>query len=638
MKPVDVDRLLAGELPAFALLHRPHSPAGGGVDLLTGDVLEVPTLADLPQVRRKAGAGHDLLALIPFRQIAERGFDCVDDGTPLVALNVTGQSTITVAEALAGIPDEPVAVTGGEFDIDDESYAAIVRRVLADEIGRGAGANFVIKRSFAARLDDYTPRTALTIFRRLLEGETGAYWTFLIHTGDRTLVGATPERHVSSVGGRVVMNPISGTYRYPEEGPDPAGLLDFLADQKEIDELYMVVDEELKMMGRVCAEGGRVTGPYLREMARVAHTEYLLDGHSDLRATDILRETMFAPTVTGSPLENACRVISRYEPVGRGYYSGVVALLGTDGNNRPTLDSAIVIRTAEIGPTGRMTVGVGATLVRHSDPDSEVAETRAKAAGVLGAIRGERLSKRDAGLPARLGADLAVRAAVAGRNTQLATFWLTPPQGRHQPVDELLGRRVLVVDAEDTFTAMLAHQLRALGLDITIRGHHEPIDHEGFDAVLVGPGPGDPRDGDSIKIGALRRITDALLRDRKPFVSVCLGHQVLSGLLGLSLRRRDEPNQGARLEIELFGRRTVVGFYNTFVAWSPHDVVDSPGYGVSVRVSRDRATGEVYALRAPWFASMQFHAESILTEDGPAILAEAFAAVLAHAPVLDPTI
>ncbi|MFO7115698.1 chorismate-binding protein, partial [Pseudomonas aeruginosa] len=52
----------------------------------------------------------------------------------------------------------------------------------------------------------------------------------------------------------------------------------------------------------------------------------------------------FAPTVTGSPLESACRVIRRYEPQGRGYYSGVAALIGGDGQGGRTLDSAILIR------------------------------------------------------------------------------------------------------------------------------------------------------------------------------------------------------------------------------------------------------------------------------------------------------
>jgi phenazine biosynthesis protein phzE len=277
-------------------------------------------------------------------------------------------------------------MTEEHFDVDDDAYAETVRRVVADEIGTGEGANFVMKRSFTALLPDFDSAAALSFFRRLVEREAGAYWTFLIHTGERTLVGATPERHISVHDGNAVMNPISGTYRYPSSGPDLNGVLDFLADEKEADELYMVVDEELKMMGRICPAGGRVRGPYLKEMARLAHTEYFIEGRTDRDVRDILRETLFAPTVTGSPLESAARVISRYEPQGRGYYSGVAALIGRDAAGGRTLDSSILIRTADIDADGRMRIGVGATLVRHSDPASEVQETRAKAAGLLAAL------------------------------------------------------------------------------------------------------------------------------------------------------------------------------------------------------------------------------------------------------------
>ncbi|MQS05071.1 glutamine amidotransferase-related protein, partial [Streptomyces alkaliterrae] len=117
----------------------------------------------------------------------------------------------------------------------------------------------------------------------------------------------------------------------------------------------------------------------------------------------------------------------------------------------------------------------------------------------------------------------------------------------------------------------------------------------------------------------LRSAISRLLVEERPFLAVCLSHQVLSSLLGFELVRRTVPSQGLQREIDLFGRRERVGFYNTFAARSDRDVVDHPAYG-RVRVSRDEATGEVHALRGGQFASTQFHAESVLTEDGPRIL------------------
>ena len=75
------------------------------------------------------------------------------------------------------------------------------------------------------------------MFKRLLGAEAGAYWTFLVFTGERYLLGSTPEQHVRLFDGTVTMNPISGTYRYPEGGADADGLLEFLHDEKEADEL-----------------------------------------------------------------------------------------------------------------------------------------------------------------------------------------------------------------------------------------------------------------------------------------------------------------------------------------------------------------------------------------------------------------
>lgn len=375
-------RVLAAEPPPFALLHRPERTGPHQLDVLTGELTMPDRLADVPVAEE--GQGHQVLTVIPYRQLRERGLDSVDDGAPLIAMLITEQAVVPLHDLLRRIPEVPVRLVDGHFDTDDDTYARTVERIVSDEIGRGAGSNFVLGRRFAGRIADYDLDVARAVFRRLCEQESGAYWTFLIHTGTRTFVGATPERHVSLHDGDAVMNPISGTYRYPEDGATLAGLMSFLDSHKESDELHMVLDEELKMMARVCDGGGvQVLGPRLKEMARLAHTEYLITGRSRRHPLDILSETMFAPTVTGSPLASACRVISRYEPAGRGYYGGVAALIGRDPTGGHSLDSAILIRTADVDTAGRVGIGVGATLVRHSDPAAEAAETRAKAATLL---------------------------------------------------------------------------------------------------------------------------------------------------------------------------------------------------------------------------------------------------------------
>ncbi|MFD8569233.1 anthranilate synthase family protein [Streptomyces sp. NPDC059639] len=605
-----IHQLLTDDRP-FALLRR-RTPGRDHdtVEVLIGSVRTYEKLADVPEG----------LALVPFRQIRERGFDVRDDGTPLAVLRPEESCEIPLAEALRQLPAHDVAVRDGGFDVDDDRYADIVGRVLREEIGRGEGANFVIRRTYEGEIPGFSRADALALFRRLLDGERGAYWTFVVHTGERTLVGASPEVHVRMSGGTVVMNPISGTYRYPAAGPTPDDLLEFLADGKEIEELSMVVDEELKMMCTVGDMGGVVIGPRLKEMAHLAHTEYELRGKSTLDVREVLKETMFAATVTGSPVQNACRVIERHEVGGRGYYAGALALIGRDAGGAQTLDSPILIRTADIDGAGRLRVPVGATLVRGSDPRSEVAETHAKAAGVLAALGVRPSRPREESARPALADDPRVRAALDGRRASLAPFWL-----RMQERAGELGGHALVVDGEDTFTAMLAHVLRSSGLDVSVRRYDEEglrervLAHEG--PVVLGPGPGDPSDLTDPKMRFLRSLTAEVLRTHGHGVlGVCLGHELIAAELGLDIVRKEVPYQGAQTGIELFGRTETVGFYNSFVAACDDEAARELA-AHEVEVARD-AGGEVHALRGPGFASIQFHPESVLSLRGAGIVRE----------------
>ncbi|MET7384668.1 anthranilate synthase family protein [Streptomyces sp. NPDC005529] len=615
---MNLNELTADPRP-FALLRR-RTPGHDHdvVELLLGPVHEVEHLAGLPD---------ECLALIPFRQIRERGFDVRDDGTPLAVLVPEERHELPLGQVLEQLPAHDVRVEGGGFDVGDEEYSGIVERVLREEIGSGEGANFVIRRTYEGRIPGFGRADALALFRRLLEGERGAYWTFVVHTGERTLVGASPEVHVRMSGGTVVMNPISGTYRYPAGGPTPEDLLAFLADGKEIEELSMVVDEELKMMCTVGDMGGVVVGPRLKEMAHLAHTEYELRGRSSMDVREVLRETMFAATVTGSPVQNACRVIERHEVGGRGYYAGALALLGRDRADGPdgaagaqTLDSPILIRTADIGADGGLRVPVGATLVRGSDPAGEVAETHAKAAGVLAALGVRPGGPRPDGVRPRLGDDPRVRASLDGRRASLAPFWL-----RMQERSPELAGHALVVDAEDTFTAMLAHVLRSSGLDVTVRRYDEPglreavLTHRG--PVVLGPGPGDPCDLTDPKMRLLRALTAEVIREHRDGVlGVCLGHELIAAELGLEIARKDVPYQGAQSVIDLFGRAETVGFYNSFTARCDEEALaELSAHGVEVSRA---ANGEVHALRGPGFAGVQFHPESVLSLNGTAVVRE----------------
>ena len=641
-RPVTVDPTVATALaavrrhPAWALLRMRDEPV---VRFVGGPVSHVERLGDvsLETGVPPDGPVWDRLLAIPFRQVTERGFEAHDDGTPLAVVDIVESHEFDVGTVIAALPERSLDFADrGGFETDDATYQDMVSAIIREEIGKGEGANVVIGRHYRARIADWDAEQALSVLRRLLESERGAYWTFCFFTGDRYLIGASPERHVSvaapdgpsGVGDAeagladVRMNPISGTFRL---GPDwardePAErkrrLLEFLADEKEIYELFMVVDEELKMMCEVCHEGGQVLGPFLKPMTHLVHTEYVLAGRTRSDVRDVLRETMYAATVTGSPVENACRLIKAYEPEGRGYYGAALAVLGRDAHGRACTDSPIVIRTADVSPSGELRVTAGATLVRDSDPAAEVAETRAKAGGILSAFGLVPAASGGAASLSDLVADEDVRIALGSRNQRLSRFWLTD-QSSAVPVEELKGRSVVVLDAEDDFVNMLRHVFTVLGMTSSVVRYDEwqPGALDGHDLVVLGPGPGDPRAGEHPKIAVVRQAVDALLATgEQPFLAVCLGHQVLCERLGLSLGYKDIVFQGTQSEVALSTGRERVGFYNTFVARAESALPPD------VHVSVDPLTGDVHELRGPHYRGIQFHAESILTERGFEVL------------------
>jgi phenazine biosynthesis protein phzE len=268
-------------------------------------------------------------------------------------------------------------------------------------------------------------------------------------------------------------------------------------------------------------------------------------------------------------------------------------------------------------------VPVGATLVRHSDPDGEVGETHGKAAGVLGAIgaiaRDVPVAQHptaDPDSPAvaerpSLADDPAVAELLASRNSRLAPFWMNPQE--NEVVGPFAGRRAVVVDAEDRFTTMLAHQLRHLGLEVDIAPWAEVTDAQIDDAELVvsGPGPGDPRDTSSARIRRMREVVGRRREAGTPLLAVCLSHQILADSLGLELAPLERPHQGLQKTVDLFGEQASIGFYNTFTARES----DAARTG-DVEIAADPVTGDVYALRGAGFASVQGHLESILSRDG----------------------
>lgn len=596
----------------FVLLRRKDDAQ---VHCFTGAISRQRNLADIP--RRKGAEGverFDSMSIVPFCQIRERGFPAHDAGEAIITLEIAASRSVSLDTFLAAVPQVPLQLDPFTPDYSDAQYEAIVKRILEDEIGTGQGSNFVIPRAFRGKIHGFTAQHALSVFRSMLVNEYGAYWNFLFFDGDRYFVGATPERHISAHQHKVKMNPISGTFRKNvrhSKGEFRGSLLAFLRDQKEIFELFMVVDEELKIMSELCEEGGTIVGPLLKEMSRLVHTEYLLVGHSKKDVIDLFRQSMYAPTVMGSPLLSAARVIHRYEGGSRSYYASAMLLIGRDADGGATLDAPITIRTLEIASDGAIDVRVGATLVRNSSPSDEVKETEAKIAGVFNAIQSA--SGKPSAEALIDASDEELSTILHERNLYLSRFWIEPQNEAFNAVPGFAGKQIVIIDNEDGFSNMLAHMLRQMGADVRVVGFAEFSFALPADLTVVGPGPGDPRDLKDPKMAKVHGIVQELLRTGRRFLAECLGHQILCVNLGFEVARKDIPYQGTQEVIDLFGARERVGFYNTFCGKLRQA---KPG----LEVSADAATGDIHAVRGKTFLGIQFHVESILTTSGYALL------------------
>lgn len=589
-----------------------------GESLTLDEIDQIPRPSEEPTGQRT----YHSISLIPFAQIRERGYLVRHDGEKILSLRINQQSHLSLEDLLAQLPSEAIQLTAPlQYDSSEADYEALIRHIVEDEIGNGEGANFVIPRKATSTIQDFSLQKALTIFKSLVTNDYGTYWKFVFYDGKTYYIGSTPERHLSVEGRKVKMNPISGTFRkdkqYAKRDDFKADLLRFLSDPKEINELFMVVDEELKMMAKMCDQGGIIIGPLLKEMSSLIHSEYLLSGESDQDLLELFKSSMFAATVTGSPVENACKIIHKYSKKSRGYYGSALLLIGQNEAGEPFLDSPITIRTAVIDQTGDLSIQVGATLVRDSIPSEEVKETYSKSAALVNSILQDESRKPKPPLMTTLANDDDIAETLQLRNQNLSNFWFFRQEKGLSLQTQASKLKLTIIHNEDDFVYMLRHIFNALGAQATVVSFHDyDFASDQSDITILGPGPGNPQQHTIEKMQKNQAITEQLLAHRKKSMFVCLGHQVLCQHLGYSIMKKKVPHQGVQEKINLYGTFELVGFYNTFV---PRYEPDITPFEVSV----GEVNHELVAIKGDDFLGFQFHPESILTKNGATILKEA---------------
>ena len=180
---------------------------------------------------------------------------------------------------------------------------------------------------------------------------------------------------------------------------------------------------------------------------------------------------------------------------------------------------------------------------------------------------------------------------------------------------------VLVVDNYDSFTYNLVQFLGELGADIeVVRNDRASVDElleRAPDRVVVSPGPCTP-DQAGISVESMRRFPEAGI----PTLGVCLGHQSLAQAFGGAVVR-GEPIHGKTTEISHDGRTIFAGLTPRLTVGRYHSLVVDPDTLPGVFEVSARGGGVIMAIRHRELPAegVQFHPESVLTDEGKLLLA-----------------
>ena len=181
--------------------------------------------------------------------------------------------------------------------------------------------------------------------------------------------------------------------------------------------------------------------------------------------------------------------------------------------------------------------------------------------------------------------------------------------------------KILVVDNYDSFVFNLVQYLQQLGAEVVVKRNDEVYAESinGFDGVLLSPGPGTPEDA-----GACIEIVNAAIEKQKPLLGVCLGHQAIGAALGGKVSRAPELLHGKTSQVQHKNEGVFKDLKSPFRATRYHSLaIETPSVPEELLVTATTESGVIMGVKhksAP-IEGVQFHPESVLTEGGHRLLA-----------------
>ncbi|MDS0136117.1 MULTISPECIES: aminodeoxychorismate/anthranilate synthase component II [unclassified Amycolatopsis] len=183
---------------------------------------------------------------------------------------------------------------------------------------------------------------------------------------------------------------------------------------------------------------------------------------------------------------------------------------------------------------------------------------------------------------------------------------------------------ICVLDNYDSFVYNLVQYLGNLGAECEVHRNDEisvaDVAALEPDLVLISPGPGDPADA-GISVDLVRSLAG-----RVPILGVCLGHQAIGAAFGARIIHAGEPMHGKCTPLTHDGRGVFAGLRTPLTVARYHSlVIDPASLPADLEVTAWSPSGEVMGVRHREFPieGVQFHPESLFTEEGVAMVANA---------------
>lgn len=267
--------------------------------------------------------------------------------------------------------------------LDEEDPDRFLHGVAAIQDYIRSGDVFQVNLSRGWRVQFAEPVNPAALFSSLMTINPAPF-SALLQMGECAVVSSSPERLVRvESSGRISTRPIAGTHpRGATPAEDDSLRARLAAHPKERAEHVMLVDLERNDLGRVC-RAGSVRVEALMDVTRyqyVHHIESTIVGdlNADVQVFDILRAVFPGGTITGCPKVRTMQIIRELETAPREAYTGSLGYINHDGS----LDFNILIRSFQV-KGDQVIFRAGAGIVADSEAGRELAETRAKAQGLL---------------------------------------------------------------------------------------------------------------------------------------------------------------------------------------------------------------------------------------------------------------